>query len=175
MQIVQICIQNMSDQSFYFDQPEVRGSMIPGAQFYNIIMYDPSPDEFKVREMTMSRGVLHQLDTMETRKAIKRSDAWPWIVAQLTGHGWQPTEEIAFKKLHILLDAVELHHRFHGTSFDQFCAPSFPGASAIHITPAHVQRWYAKLESIDLWSPMLDSGLLASHFGLGVRRKRPPP
>lgn len=164
----------MSVHAYYFDQPAVQASMTPGAQFYNVILHDPSPDE-AAQEVTMNRRILPQLESLEARNEIKGTHLWPWIAAHLTGNGCQPTEEIARHKLNILLDAICLQGRVYGRSFEEFRAPTFTGPSAIHITPAHMQRWYTKLESIDLWYLGIESGRLSKLLSIGFRDQNVPP
>ncbi|KIM20214.1 hypothetical protein M408DRAFT_334071, partial [Serendipita vermifera MAFF 305830] len=135
-------------------------------------MHDPYPSPFKIQEVTMNRGVLPLLESLETRKQIKRCDAWPWVAAHLTAGGWQPSEDIANNKLNMLLDAIDLNEKNYGKSFKEFCAPVFTGTSAIDMTSAHMNRWYAKLESFDLWAPLLKDDRLIKHFALGIRNSR---
>jgi hypothetical protein len=96
-----------------------------------------------------------KLATLETRKTILPCPQWPWIASYVTRHP-QPSPIVAIKKWTVLISAIAAHvERYANFLGPEFTLPRFKISYPLRISKEQMSRFCARLQSVDLWGPML--------------------
>ena len=96
-----------------------------------------------------------KLETLEARKTIRPCPQWPWIAAYVTRRA-QPSPIVAIKKWTVLISVIAGHFELDATFLrPEFTLPRFEISRPFTISKEQMSRFCARLQSVDLWSPML--------------------
>jgi hypothetical protein len=148
--------------------PELRppGERPPGTYSF-VVCIPPTPSDLLgivccPVVMNIEMGVL---GTPEGRAQILGEPQWPWMAVQLTSR--QETScAVINAKWSLLWNGIRLNIRLGSLSLDpEFVEPpSFGLSEIVYIHPQQMARWYAALQSIVFWYPMLRPNPSECHF-----------